>query len=145
MLRAYCDASRKNGRVSISAILLTSNLYVDYEVRILPDVITTSHGELRAVMLVFEMISRNYDTPQDVCIYSDSASIVQQFNTTLTTGKIPKNRVYYEDWVRLAEMCEKSKVTVRHIKSHQNVRSCHYACDCAARAILSDDNIKLLT
>lgn len=142
MIRAYCDASKRNGKIAIAGIVLAGNIFVDYELRILDDITSTSQAELRAVMLIFELIGRNYDTPQDVCIHSDNASILQQYNTSLTTGSIPGNRVYREDWVKLLEMSKHCNVVTRRIRSHTGVRSCHSLCDYAVRSILSTESLK---
>lgn len=137
MLRAYCDCSKKGESIAITAIVVTGKTFIDYELRTLPDVKWTAHGELRAIQLAFELINKNFDTPQIVTVYSDCLSIVDQYSTTLEKNfEVPQNRAYYSDWVKLVEMSREHSVKIRYVRGHEKARTYHTICDYAARAII---------
>lgn len=136
MLKAYCDCSKKEEALAITAIIVTKRLFIDYDLRVLSDVKMTAHGELCAMQLALELINRNFNTPQEIIIYSDCESVVRQFGTTLETGLIPRNRAYYEDWVKLSEMAAGHTVTAKYIRGHEKQRTYHTICDYSARAMI---------
>lgn len=136
MLKAYCDCSKKEEALAITAIIVTNRMFIDYDLRVLSHVKMTAHGELCAMQLAMELVNRSFDTPQQIILFSDCESVVRQFGMTLETGFIPKNRAYYDDWVKLKEMSAGHDITAKYIRGHDKTRTYHTICDYSARAMI---------
>lgn len=136
MIYAYSDCSVRHERVTIAAIVVTDTLFIDYEIKVLEGVKSTAQGELRGVILAMELINRNFKEPQEIKLWSDCISVIEQYARSLETGRVPRSRIHYDDWVNLMKISKGHHIEANHIKAHKTARSYNVICDFGVRTML---------
>ena len=135
MLTAYSDASVCENGTAGTAILLQDDMFIDYALETFYGTSNSGRSKLLAVILAARLVDRNFDTPQEVVIYSDCLTLVNRSKKCLGKKYLPEWWAYKSDWRILMEIAEKHHITIEYVKSHQADRSYNMICDFAARRL----------
>ena len=149
MIRCYSDSGtlvNSVGATSIAtSLFLTDTTYLGMITNVYRNTQGTTDGELRGIWQSLEYVTINYPDEEDIEIVTDCESLVKKFNSllkgapinTVLEDSVPKGIKYYKTWKDIMKMCEGKKVTVYHVKGHQESHNPNKVCDLISTFMLN--------